>query len=96
MTDVTVHPTFPAFRAALTPRSGWFAALRRSLDRATMAQSTRRALDELPDNLLRDIGLTRSEIPFVAGALASETRASTAQATRLARGHPMATIRLIL
>ena len=35
---------------------------------------TRRALDGLPDVVLKDIGLTRSEIPFVAGKLVSKNR----------------------
>lgn len=37
---------------------------------ALVAHQTRRALGELPDDLLRDIGLNRSEISFVANALA--------------------------
>jgi Domain of unknown function (DUF1127) len=36
-----------------------------------LAHGTRRALDGLPDAVLKDIGLTRSEIPFVAGELVS-------------------------
>ena len=35
---------------------------------------TRRALDGLPDVVLKDIGLTRNEIPFVAGKLVSKNR----------------------
>ena len=42
----------------------------RSLCAAILARATRRALNELPDDLLRDIGLARSDIPFVAGAVA--------------------------
>jgi hypothetical protein len=38
---------------------------------ALTAYRTRRALDALPDDLIRDVGLTRGEIPFVADALAS-------------------------
>lgn len=34
-----------------------------------LAQGTRDALDGLPDAILKDIGLTRSDIPFVAGQL---------------------------
>ena len=70
MTDAVVHPTALASDAVL--RCMRFAALiRRSLCRAAVAHETRRALDELPDNLLKDLGLARSDIPFVAGALAS-------------------------
>ena len=32
-----------------------------------VAHETRRALDGLPDAVLKDIGLARSDIPFVAG-----------------------------
>jgi hypothetical protein len=36
------------------------------------ADGTRDALNELPDVVLRDIGLARSEIPFVAGKFVSK------------------------
>jgi mono/diheme cytochrome c family protein/uncharacterized protein YjiS (DUF1127 family) len=39
--------------------------------RALHAHETRRALRALPDNLLRDVGLNRAEIDFVADSLAS-------------------------
>ena len=64
MTDV-VHLSSAALRRAL-----FAAPLERSLYRATIANGTRRALDELPDNLLKDIGLARDDLPFVAGELA--------------------------
>jgi uncharacterized protein YjiS (DUF1127 family) len=41
----------------------------RSLGAAILARATRRALNGLPDDLLRDVGLTRSEILFVADAV---------------------------
>jgi hypothetical protein len=34
-----------------------------------LAHGTRRALDELPDTVLKDFGLARSDIPFIAGKL---------------------------
>jgi mono/diheme cytochrome c family protein/uncharacterized protein YjiS (DUF1127 family) len=51
-----------------------------SLHRAVMADETRRALSELPDDLLGDIGLNRGEIPFVANALASGVESATRDA----------------
>ena len=50
------------------------ALLGRSLARAILARATRRALTELPDDLLRDIGLMRGDIAFVADAIASGDR----------------------
>src|SRR5262245_48264049 len=37
-----------------------------------IAHGMRRLLDELPDAVLNDIGLTRSDIPFVVGRLMSK------------------------
>jgi uncharacterized protein YjiS (DUF1127 family) len=42
----------------------------RLLCAAILARATRRALNGLPDDLLRDVGLTRGEIPFVADTVA--------------------------
>jgi hypothetical protein len=39
-----------------------------------IAHGMRRLLDELPDAVLKDIGLTRSDIPFVVGRLMSKRR----------------------
>ena len=39
-----------------------------------IAHGMRRLLDELPDAVLEDIGLTRSDIPFVVGRLMSKKR----------------------
>jgi mono/diheme cytochrome c family protein len=66
MTDAAVHLAATASRC-----TRWAEPLGRSLRQAVLARRTRRALDRLPDDLLRDIAVTRSEIPFVAGALAS-------------------------
>jgi uncharacterized protein YjiS (DUF1127 family) len=48
------------------------APLGRILARRILVRATRRALNELPDDLLSDIGLTRSDISFVVDAIASE------------------------
>jgi uncharacterized protein YjiS (DUF1127 family) len=61
-------------------------ALGRSLQRAMIIRDTRRALDELPDNLLRDIGVERSDIPFVAGAIALRCGGSNSEAPGRLRG----------
>ena len=66
MTKIVVHLSDAAFG-----RATFAARLVRSLQRALIALSARRTLDALPDDLLRDIGLTRCDIPFVAVALAS-------------------------
>jgi uncharacterized protein YjiS (DUF1127 family) len=39
-----------------------------------IAHGIRRLLDELPDAVLTDIGLARSDIPFIVGKLASKRR----------------------
>ena len=57
MTDAVVH------------FSGLAACPGGSVSRAARARNTHRALNELPDAILKDIGVTRSEIPFVAGTL---------------------------
>lgn len=47
------------------------ALLTRPVQRAVTAWWTRRTLDALPDDLLRDVGLTRCDVPFVADRLAA-------------------------
>ena len=42
--------------------------------RVRIAHGMRRLLDELPDAVLNDIGLARSDIPFVVGRLMSKKR----------------------
>jgi uncharacterized protein YjiS (DUF1127 family) len=66
MTDITVRlsGTSSGFRQIAV-------SLERSLSQAIMARSLRRALHELPAAVLEDMGLTRSEISFVADALVS-------------------------
>ena len=81
MTDV-VHLSSAALRRAL-----FAAPLERSLYRATIANGTRRALDDLPDNLLKDIGLARDDLPFVAGELAFGGKDSNREARNLPAGH---------
>jgi hypothetical protein len=82
--------------------------LGQSLHRASTIDGARRALTELPDNVLRDIGIARNEIPFVAGAFApndedghsaaSRTldRDADEQSATVARGEPGLAARLAL
>jgi uncharacterized protein YjiS (DUF1127 family) len=78
MTDAVFHPT--AFATGAVSRCLRVAALaRRALFRAVRGTGTRPALDELPDNLLKDLspkdlGLARSDIRFAAGALVPANR----------------------
>jgi uncharacterized protein YjiS (DUF1127 family) len=39
-----------------------------------IAHGTRRVLDKLPDAVLKDIGLARSDIPFIGGKLADKCK----------------------
>ena len=70
MTDAVLHRTF-AGAPAVSRIARLAALLKRALDRAMIAHRTRHELDALPDDLLRDIGVNRGEVPFIAGALAS-------------------------
>ena len=73
MTDTVFHSTTLASGA--TSRFLRFAAwLERSLHNVTVALSIHRTLEEMPDHVLKDLGLARSELPFVAGELASRHR----------------------
>ena len=91
MTDAVFHQT--AFVSGTVARCQRIAAFfRRWLARAAMAEDTlrmaddtHRTLDGLPDNVLRDLGLSRSDIPFVAGALVSADRDRGAVLRRLPR-----------
>ena len=56
------------FRAAMRAIQS-VAVQARSFQRAGMAHDTCRALDELPDSLLKDMVIARSEICFVSGSL---------------------------
>ena len=67
MTDVAIHSNAAPAGGRLTEL---VLAIRRALQRAAAAARTRRALEDLPDELLLDVGLTRTDIGFVAGTLA--------------------------
>ena len=70
VTDAVFRST--TFASGASSRFRRFAAwLECSLHNVTMALSIHRTLEEMPDDVLKDLGLVRSEIPFVAGELAS-------------------------
>ena len=82
MTHAVVRPA--SLISGATSRFRRVAArLERSLRSVAMTTSTYRALEALPDEVLRDIGLARSEIPFVAGAVASRHCKANAEAASL-------------
>jgi uncharacterized protein YjiS (DUF1127 family) len=70
VTDAVFHSTTLASGASsrFSRLAAW---LERTLHNVAMALSIHRTLEELPDGVLKDLGLARSEIPFVAGELAS-------------------------
>jgi uncharacterized protein YjiS (DUF1127 family) len=53
----------------LTSLGAW---LRHSLRRAALAERTRRELSGLPDEMLRDIGITRGDIPYIGTVVAHD------------------------
>ena len=71
VTDVTVRFSDTTFGFGRL-----VALLRRSIGNAMMVRDVRCALDDLPDVILEDIGIARSDIPFVAGALVSRPEAA--------------------
>ena len=64
MTDVTVR-----FSDTNLGFGRLVALVRRSIRDAMMARDIGCALDDLPDVILKDIGIARNDIPLVAGAL---------------------------
>ena len=64
---VTIRLAAELVRAVYIP----MLRLRRSFDRAGTALSIRRELNELPDVLLKDLGMARSDIGYVARTLAT-------------------------
>jgi mono/diheme cytochrome c family protein/uncharacterized protein YjiS (DUF1127 family) len=70
MTDLAVYR--PVKELSVAARAREFAVrLARALERALVAGQVQRELNALPDLMLRDIGINRSDIQFVADALAS-------------------------
>ena len=71
MTDAVIHSPAPTSSLAsrLASLGAW---LRQSLRRAALAERTRRELSSLPDEMLRDIGITRGDIPYIGAVVAHD------------------------
>ena len=70
MTDLVVYR--PVKEQSLATRARQIVArIAQAIERALVAARIQRELSALPDLMLRDIGLNRSDIGFVAHALAS-------------------------
>jgi uncharacterized protein YjiS (DUF1127 family) len=71
VTDAAIHSPVPASTlvSRLASLGTW---LRQSLERAALAERTRRELSGLPDEMLRDIGITRGDIPYIGAVVAHD------------------------
>lgn len=71
MTDAVFHSPVPT--SGLVSRLASIGAwLRQSLQRAVLAERTRRELSGLPDEMLRDIGITRGDTPYIGAVVAHD------------------------
>ena len=71
MTDAVIRSPVPA--SGLVSRVASLGAwLRQSLRRAALAERTRRELSGLPDEMLRDIGITRGDIAYIGAVVAHD------------------------
>ena len=84
MTDAVIHSPAPAsgLLSRLASLGAW---LRQALRRAALAERTRRELSGLPDEMLRDIGITRGDIPYI-GAVVAHDEMFMRDLTQLAPG----------
>ena len=71
MTDAALHSPVPA-SGVLSGIASLGARLRQALRRAALAERTRRELSGLPDEMLRDIGITRGDIPYIGAVVAHD------------------------
>ena len=71
MSEIAV-PSTDMIGVAASRTARLAASIGRALARIILARATRRALNGLPDEMLGDIGLSRSDIPVVVEAIASE------------------------
>ncbi|ARP98892.1 DUF1127 domain-containing protein [Pseudorhodoplanes sinuspersici] len=73
MTGLTATQHATLFSSAAMRCKKFAANLHCLFHRAVMAHETRSTLNALPDVILKDVGIARSEIDFVANAIASGT-----------------------
>jgi len=71
VTDAVIHSPVPTsgLVSRLASLGAW---LRQSLRRVALAERTRRELSGLPDEMLRDIGITRGDIPYIGAVVAHD------------------------
>ena len=71
MADAVIRSPLPAPRllSGIISLGAW---LRQTLRRAALAERTRRELSGLPDEMLRDIGITRGDIPYIGAVVAHD------------------------
>ena len=69
MTDIVIHSPASGLLSGIASVGAW---LRQSLRRAALAERTRRELSGLPDEMLRDIGITRGDIPYIGAVVAHD------------------------
>lgn len=83
MSDAVIHSPVPVpgLVSRLASLGAW---LGRSLRRAALADRTRRELSGLPDEMLRDIGITRGDIAYI-GAVVAHDELFTRDVTQIER-----------
>ena len=69
MTDIVIHSPASGLLSGIASVGAW---LRQALRRAALAERTRRELSGLTDDMLRDIGITRGDIPYIGAVVAHD------------------------
>jgi uncharacterized protein YjiS (DUF1127 family) len=69
VTDAVIHSPASGLLSGIASLGAW---LRQALQRAALAERTRRELSGLPDEMLRDIGITRGDIPYIGAVVAHD------------------------
>jgi uncharacterized protein YjiS (DUF1127 family) len=69
VTDIVIHSPASGLLSGIASVGAW---LRQALRRAALAERTRRELSGLTDDMLRDIGITRGDIPYIGAVVAHD------------------------